>query len=106
MWITYSKKGTKIESYFWDWACMEKIITDYKEDLGLTDAEAYHRFWEDVQKYDPEGFAERLGEKTVADMIADEKLFDCLMCYGWLDEVRADYLRTLNIECERTEDTP
>lgn len=89
MWITYSNNGTRIESDFWDWACMEKIIADYREESGLSDAEAHAKFWEDVKNYDPEDFNALLREEPLEKAIGA----------GRMDEIRADYLQTLNIDC-------
>ena len=90
MWIAYSKKGTRIESHFWDWCCMSKIMQDYIEELGLSEEKAYFRFWEDVKNSDPEDFSDCLRGGTLNDAILD----------GYLDEARASYLLTLDIECE------
>ena len=96
MWITHSNKGTKIESDFWDWACMNKIITDYKEELGLSDDEAYLKFWEDLKNSDPEDYEQCLGGQSLEEAVGN----------GRFDESRASYLLTLDIVCERTEETP
>lgn len=94
MWIAYSDKGTKIEKDFWDWTCMYKVITDYQEKLNITEDEAYIKFWEDVKNYDPEDYALTLEGKT----------FDEALSNGYFDELRADYLHTLNIRCIKVED--
>ena len=91
MWVTFSNKGTKIIRDFWDWACMYKIITDYMETLEITEEEAYYKFWEDVKKYDPEDYAECLHGETL----------DTAICNGYFDELRADYLHSLDIECSK-----
>lgn len=91
MWIAYSNKGTKIEMDFWDWTCMHKIIKDYEEELGMTEDEAYIRFWEDVRNYDTEYFDDILWGRTLVEAVGN----------GYLDELRADYLYGLNIKCEK-----
>lgn len=93
MWVTYSNKGTKIERDFWDWACMCKVITDYKEEFGMTEDEAYKKFWEDVKKYDVEEY----------ELCLDGRTFDEALDNGLLDELRTEYLDTLNIDCEESE---
>lgn len=95
MWVAYSNKGTRIERDFWDWTCMNKIITDYMEECGMTRDEAYKKFWEDVRNYDTEDYED----------ILDGRTFDEALGNGYLDEIRADYLHSLNIDCEKiTED--
>ena len=94
MWIAYSNKGTKIEKDFWDWTCMYKVMTDYEEEFGITEDEAWKKFWEDVKNYDTEDYESCLDGRT----------FDEALSNGYLDELRADYLRGLNIECEKVED--
>ena len=89
MWVAYSNKGTKIEEDFWDWTCMHKVVTDYEEELGISEEEAYAKFWEDVKNYDSEDFE---------DCLRGERL-DYAVGNGWFDELRADYLYSLNIEC-------
>lgn len=89
MWVAYSKKGKRIESDFWDWACMEKVIADYVDELGISDKEAYAKFWEDVRNYDPEDFEACLNGRTFEEAIGD----------GNFDDLRSDYLRTLDIVC-------
>ena len=90
MWIAYSNKGTKIEKDFWDWTCMYKVITDYIEELNITEDEAYTRFWEDVRNYDIKEY----------ECCLDGRTFDETLGNGLFDEIRADYLRSLNIECK------
>lgn len=94
MWIAYSNKGTKIEMDFWDWTCMYKVMKDYEEEFGITEDEAYEKFWEDVRSYDTEGFEECLRGRTLDYAIGN----------GWLDELRADYLRSLDIKCVKVEE--
>jgi hypothetical protein len=94
MWVTYSNKGTKVQTYCWDWTCMEKVITDYEEEFGMTYDEAYAKFWEDVKNYDAEDFEDCLHGRTL----------DYAVGNGWFDELRADYLNSLNIECEKIND--
>lgn len=94
MWVAYSNKGTKIEKIFWDWTCMYKIITDYQEELGITEDEAYEKFWEDVRNYDVEDY----------DSILEGRTFNKALGNGYLDELRADYLRSLNINCKKIDD--
>lgn len=94
MWVAYSNKGTKIEKFFWDWTCMYKIITDYQEELGITENEAYEKFWEDVRNYDIEDY----------DSILEGRTFNKALGNGYLDELRADYLRSLNINCKKIDD--
>lgn len=94
MWIAYSNKGTKIEKDFWDWTCMYKVMTDYQEEYGMSEDEAYTRFWEDVKKYDTEDYEATLDGRT----------FDEALGNGYFDELRADYLRSLNIECVKISD--
>lgn len=91
MWIAYSNNGTKVEKDFWDWTCMYKIMTDYEEEFGMTEDEAYAKFWEDVRNYDVEDFESCLSGRT----------FDEALGNGYLDELRADYLYSLNIECKK-----
>ena len=91
MWVAYSNKGTKIEKDFWDWTCMYKVMTDYMEEFGMTEDEAYKEFWDDVRIYDTKDFEAILDGRTF-----DEALFD-----GCLDELRVDYLHSLNIDCVR-----
>lgn len=90
MWIAYSNKGTKIEKDFWDWTCMYKVMADYEEEFGITEDEAFARFWEDVKNYDVEDYESCLDGRT----------FDEALGNGFLDELRADYLHSLDIECE------
>ena len=90
-WLTYSQAGTKIVSDFWDWVCMEKVIADYMESSGLTYESAYLKFWEDVKNYDPEDFSSRLWGESLEKAIGS----------GRLDELRAEYLLTLDIKCEK-----
>lgn len=94
MWVAYSKKGTKIEKDFWDWTCMYKVISDYQEDFGMTEDEAYKKFWEDVRNYDVEDY----------DSTLDGRTFDEALSNGYFDELRADYLTSLNIECVKISD--
>ena len=94
MWVAYSNKGTKIEKVCDDWACMYKVITDYIEECGMTEDEAYKKFWEDVRNYDIEDY----------DSILDGRTFEKALGDGCLDEIRADYLFSLNIECEKIDD--
>lgn len=94
MWVAYSNKGTKVEEDFWDWTCMCKVITDYEEEFGMTEDEAYAKFWEDVKNYDPEDFEDCLHGKTL----------DVAISNGWFDELRADYLYGLKIECKQIGD--
>lgn len=94
MWIAYSNKGTKIEMDFWDWTCMYKVMKDYEEEFGITEDEAYAKFWEDAKNYDAEGFNDCLDGRT----------FDEALDNGYLDELRADYLRSLDIECNKVDD--
>jgi hypothetical protein len=94
MWTTYSNKGTKIEKDFWDWTCMYKVMTDYMEELGITEDEAYKKFWEEVRNYDTEYFDDVLWGRTLEEAVGN----------GYLDELRADYLYGLNIECKKTND--
>lgn len=94
MWIAYSNNGTKIEKDFWDWTCMYKVMTDYQEKLGMTEDEAYAKFWEDVKNYDVEDYESILDGRTFGEALGN----------GCLDELRADYLRSLNIECKKVED--
>ena len=90
MWIAHSNKGTKIEKDFWDWTCMHKVMADYQEEFGMTEDEAYIKFWEDVKNYDPEDFEDCLRGGTLDEAIGN----------GRFDELRADYLRSLDIECK------
>lgn len=94
MWIAYSKKGTKIEMDFWDWTCMYKIMKDYEEEFGMTEDEAYAKFWEDVRNYDTEDYDSILHGRTLEEALG----------YGDLDELRADYLYSLDIDCEEIEE--
>ena len=89
MWVAHSNKGTKIEKDFWDWTCMYKVIADYQEELGMTEDEAYAKFWEDVRNYDAEDY----------ESILDGRTFDEALGNGYLDELRADYLHSLGIDC-------
>lgn len=89
MWVTYSKKGKKIETGCWDWTCMYKIIADYQEELNISEDEAYQKFWEDVKDYDTEEYESCLDGRTLDEALAD----------GSLDELRAQYLDGLDIEC-------
>ena len=91
MWVAYSNKGTKIELHFWDWTCMYKVITDYVEELGLSEDEAYTKFWEDVKNYNKEEY----------DFCLNERTFDEALGNGLFDELRTEYLDTLNIDCEK-----
>ena len=91
MWVAYSNKGTKIELDFWDWTCMYKVITDYVEELGLSEDEAYTKFWEDVKNYNKEEY----------DFCLNGKTFDEALGNGLFDELRTEYLDTLNIDCEK-----
>lgn len=94
MWIAYSNKGAKIEKDFWDWTCMHKVMKDYEEEFGMTEDEAYIKFWEDVKNYDAEDYEACLNGRTFDEALGD----------GLLDELRADYLHGLNIECVEIED--
>ena len=87
-------KGTKIEKDFWDWTCMFKVIKDYEEELEITEDEAYAKFWEDVKNYDKEDYESILNGRT----------FDEALGNGLFDELRADYLSGLNIECKEVAD--
>lgn len=89
IWIAYSKKGEKIETGFWDWTCMLKIIADYQDDLKISEEEARLKFWEDVKNHNKKEFELCLDGGTL------EEALGC----GALDDVRCDYLRMLDIEC-------
>ena len=89
MWVAYSNKGTRIESDFRDWVCMYKVITDYIEGFGMTEDEAYEKFWDDVKNYDVEDYEACLNGRGFDEALGD----------GFLDELRADYLVELGIEC-------
>lgn len=93
MWVTYSNKGTRIEKDFWDWVCMYKVMADYQEEFGITEDEAYTKFWEDVRNYDPDYFDDCVWGRTLESAIGN----------GYLDELRADYLYSLGIKCEKIE---
>jgi hypothetical protein len=82
MWIAYSNNGTKVESECGDWCCMLKIIEDYKE-TGMTEDEAYDRFWNDVKEFD---------EEEYNLIISKYGNFNDALGDGSFDELRNDYL--------------
>ena len=84
MYIAYSNKGKKVESDCGDWCCMYKIIADYMED-GMTEKEAYDKFWDDVKAYD---------EEEYNLIIAKYGNFEDAVGDGALDELRMDYLNS------------
>lgn len=90
MWIAYTHKGKRIVKDFWDWCLMNVCLENYMDE-GLSKEAAWSRFWNDVRNYDPEDFDACLKGRTVNDALGD----------GDLDEIRADYLYTLNIESEQ-----
>jgi hypothetical protein len=69
---------------------MCKILKDYEES-GMSSEEAYTKFWEDVRQYDPSDYDSILGGRTLNEAVGN----------GLLDELRADYLRTLDIDCHK-----
>lgn len=89
--ITYSNKGEKITAILWDWCCMFKVIQDYKDELNITDEEAYDKFWEDVKNYDKKEFEHCIAGKTIYKAMCDNDRLDML---------RAKYLQSLDIKYE------
>ncbi len=41
---TFTKAGTRIDSSFFDWCCMEAEITNYQEQEGISEEEAISKF--------------------------------------------------------------
>ena len=95
MWRAEAKNGKVIESDFWDWCLMNVIIENYMAD-GLTYDEGYKKFWEYVREYDPEDY----------DLILrDHDGFEGALGDGYLDDIRTDYLYTLEIEAEEIDES-
>ena len=89
MWIACSKGGKKIATSCWDWTCMYKLIEDDKEDFGLSDEEAYAKFWEKVKEHDSKWYECCLNGRTFEEALVD----------GSFDELRSDYLYYVDVEC-------
>ena len=95
MWRAKTKNGEIVERDFWDWCLMNVIIENYMSD-GMTYEEAYNQFWLDVRHYDMEDY----------DLILKSHGgFDSALGDGYLDEIRADYLNSLNMEAEEIDDS-
>ena len=69
---------------------MNVIIENYKTD-GLSYDDAYQQFWNDVREFDPEEY----------DLILlNHDGFDNALGNGYLDELRNDYLLSLDMEAD------
>ena len=82
--VAYSEGGKRVESECGDWCCMYKIIEDYKE-TGLSESEAYEKFWKDIKMFDEDSYNLIVAQYNNRD----EAISD-----GAFDELRIEYLES------------
>ncbi len=89
-WQSVSKSGKVIRSPFWDWCLMNTIEQNYIED-GCSEQEAEDKFWKDVEDFDKESWNLSLKGRTREEALGD----------GSLDDVRNEYLYSLDMKAEK-----
>ncbi len=97
MFVAYTKRGNKVTSECSDWCRMFKRMGDIMDETRCDEDEAYLKFWKEVRDYDTEGFDEiiALAPKERTRLI--DKI-NYAASYGYLDEIRIDYLEASGIE--------
>ena len=83
---TFTKNGTKVDSSFFDWCCMRAEVRNYQEQEGMSEKEAYEKFWNAVSEYDKEKYDRIIGKYDNLDEAVGD---------GSLDELRIDYIESL-----------
>ena len=85
-WYGYTNLGSRVERDFGDHCAMEVIVQNHML-IGLSEDEAYARFWQDVRESYPDEFDSILSQYggSLSDANGD----------GALDEIRMEYLESI-----------
>ncbi len=89
-WKAKSNNGVIIVCDYWDWCLMDTYKQNYIEQ-GHTEEEADSYFWKQVENYDKNEWNRALDGRTIEEALGK----------GALDDVRANFLQTLDISAEK-----